>query len=245
MRRIRGWGLLELMLGMALSLLLLLLMVEQLVQVNRQILQISKVINNTLELQWLTDLLRSRIRIAGFTPCLRSDHLTVVDARDSPESVTWIEWQKEGLPRFVLRHMADHVSLVTRIINSQELIIVNHAVALKYPILIADCVHAEVHSQAKVISAPDGLHVILQEPLQFKYLPPVYYAEWLSESFFIRVAGNGKQALYYKHHRVDLLSTQVTHFNIKLTELAHTWVTWILQFESGDEYTLVTRVRAL
>jgi hypothetical protein len=240
MKRCHGLGLLELMISLALSLWLLWVLVEQLVQVKREIIQVSASMNRSLELQWLTDLLRSRVRGAGYTPCVRVDHLLAVDTRSYPESLAAVEWQAQPLSKCTLRRMGNAISPVLRQINSYEIVIKGPAVTLKRPIMIADCRHAEIHTQAELVTTPDGVHVLLAEPLQFNYQPPVYYAEWVTESFFMRA-----RALYYQHHRVDQLSTQVVDFNVEIsTHDHHTWVKWLLHRDDGQEWPLVTRVRS-
>ena len=196
--------------------------------------------NDALDVQWLSDLLRSRVRVAGFTPCLRVDHLTTVDTRIHPDSLAWVEWQEQPTPRCTFRRMGDAIAPVVQQINAHELLIKGRAVPLARPIMIADCMHAEVHTQADIIPTPAGVHIVLEQPLHFTYQPPVYYAEWVRESFFIRA-----RKLYYQHHRVDQLSAQITDFSVELVKQGpYTWVNWLLQRDNGQTWPLLTRVRA-
>ncbi len=246
MRRFAGWGLLELMLSLALSMLLLMVLVEQLIQTKRQTMQVAQAMQEMVELQWLSDVLRSRVRMAGFTPCRRIDHLIAIDTRTHPQSLAWFEWQTQPTPQCTLRRMANSRRQVVRQINAHELVLDGPGVALHRSIMIADCVHAEVHQQTKLFAAPDGVHVLLHEPVRFTYVPPVYYAEWVSESFMIRPRAEGKPALWYKHHRADQLSQQVINFAVKVIMLGqHTWIDWRLMRDNSQWWSLVTRVRAV
>ncbi len=240
MRRHAGWGLFELLISLVLSMLLFVALVEQLVHTKRHILQVNERMSQVVDMQWLTDMLRSRIRAAGFTPCLRSDHLHSVDTRQSPESTRWYEWQAAPLPQLTLRRMAEGVRPVTQVISAREIVINGASVSRKRPIMIADCWHAEVHSQAEVNAAPDGVHVVLNEPLKFNYMPPIYYAEWLSESFFIR-----KQALFYRHRRVDKLSARVVDLNVEVISSGGLiWLKCRLMLENAQYWSILTRVRS-
>ena len=234
-----GIGLLELLISLALCTLLTGLLIDQIVRSRQQIQHLAHRMNQTMELQWLSDLLRSRVRTAGFTPCLRLDLLVTFDARQKPQSLAWFEWHADS-PRCILRRMGDEVRAVV-VRNPRELQLDGPAVPLNRPIMIADCTHAEVHRQAEIFVSAHGARVLLQHPLHYPFQPPIYYAEWVSETFFMR-----EQAFYYRHHRSDKLSTHVVDFSVRLsTREAHTWLEWVLTLADGELWPLITRVRAV
>lgn len=203
-----GFSLLELMVSFLISSVLMMLLMQQVLQLKRQSQLIYDTMNQALEVQWLTDFIRHRVHKAGFTPCRRLDDLTVIDTRSNPETLTSIELntQQNG---FSFRHMHDDVSEVTAQLDLKTLLVTTLHLNKEYPVLIADCHHAEVHSIAKMTRHKKESVVVLNEPLVYSYHSPIYLGEWVSEAFFIRTVYENKKALFYRYHRVDQLTSHI------------------------------------
>ena len=245
MRRQQGIGLPELLVGFFLSTLLMTIMMQHVLHANQQSRMIFAVMEESFELQWLSDFIRSRVRSAGFTPCLRIDHLVGFDARVKPESLAAIEVNMAPDTRLIIHRMSDQGMPILRQISPNELLIGTQAVRVGRPVLIADCYHAEVHDVARVMKHDEGYVVTLNEPLVFHYASLAYLGEWVSESFFIRALADGSRALFYQLYRVDQLTARVHDFSAELKGV-HAYTQVHLAFSLNDHRTwnLDTVVRA-
>jgi hypothetical protein len=241
----QGVGLAELMISFLLSSVLMMILLQHVIQVKRQSQAIAEVIDRSLELHWVSGLIQARVRAAGFTPCLRLDHLVRFDARANPESLEVMEVQAMPQPRLTIRRMDSRGEAVRRQISARELLMSSNVVREHQPILIADCQHAEVHETLRVEKQVDGDVITLKEPLMFTYDEPLYVGEWISESFFIQPTSEKVPALFYQHHRVEQLTQRVQHFSATLIH-KHGYVVLnlVLWLENNGRWRTETVVRA-
>ena len=188
-------------------------LVQHVVDVKRLAAFIFSRVDANVESYWVSELLRSRVQRAGFTPCLRIDHLRAVDARARPELLSPIEVHQRPTPQLLIRHMANDYSRVSPVRNERVLWIERGHVTENQVIIVADCVHAEVHAVQRVTLSRGGSLVELFEPIMFQYQPMAWAGEWVTERFFMQQSKQGQMALYYQHHRVDRLSTWIKRFS--------------------------------
>ena len=198
-----GFSLTELLVSFFISTLLILILTQHLLSVSRQHHQVYATLDQAMELQWVFDVMRDRVHHAGFTPCRRLDHLITTDTRDVAQSLLPIEVDQEG-QKLWIRKM-NEAALTQIDIKTNTVFFINQSISLKpeRPILIADCVHAEVHDVDSIESTRGGHLVHLKKPRVFDYEPQVYVGEWMSESFYF------KKALFYQQHRADKLTSQI------------------------------------
>ena len=204
----RGFGLVELSISLLLSTMIMMLLVQQVIHIRRQYQQVETFIDESMGLAWASDLIRHSIRSAGFTPCLRLDHLTTA----AHQNFSPIEVSNSPNASITIRRMDERVARVLEQRSTSVLRVEPIPFQLKKTVLIADCKHAEVHELEKIKSTSSGMILTLKAPLRFTYEAPVYVGEWVVETFFIK-----KSALYYKNARVDALARCIHDFDVKLS----------------------------
>jgi len=201
-RKCAGFGLTELLVSFFISTLLILILTQHLLSVSRQHGQVHTTLDRAMELQWVFDVMRDRVHHAGFTPCRRLDHLVSMDTRDVPESLLPIEIKGDMRSTLCIRKMNETAPAQAHI-KEDAVFMVDKSISLKSdrPVLIADCIHAEVHDVDRIEPTRGGRLVYLKKPLVFEYASSVYVGEWVSESFFL------KKSFFYQQHRVDKLTS--------------------------------------
>ena len=206
----RGFGLVELSISLLLSMVIITLLVQQVIHMRLQYQQIEAFVDESMDLAWVSDLIRHSIHSAGFTPCRRLDHL-ITDVRQNISPIEVVDSPDASL---TIRRMNEHVARVLEQRSSTVLRVDTKAFQRNRAVLIADCQHAEVHMLDQIKSTSSGTVLTLKTPLRFSYESPVYVGEWMVETFFIK-----NSALYYKNARVDVLSRRIHDFDVKLSEM--------------------------
>lgn len=214
-RKISGFSLTELLVSFFIATLLILVLTQHLLSVSRQHHHVHAALDQTMEMQWVLDVMRDRVHHAGFTPCRRLDHLISTDTREYPESLLPIEIDRDDPTKLYLRKM-NEAAFTQLSMRSNITVFIHQSVSLNLdrPVLIADCTHAEVHDVASIEPTRGGRLVTLKKPLVFDYEPQVYVGEWMSESFYF------KKALFYKQHRADKLTSQIKSMKFELNTYA-------------------------
>jgi hypothetical protein len=197
-----GLGLTELLVALVLSMLLMLVLMQQMLLMMRESAYVHEKLDEAVELQWVLDWMRTRVHHAGFTPCHRLDRLKAVDTRDVVESLRPIEVVEGETPRLSIRKMNEEALGLVDVRGPNTLFVADGFLKSDRPVLIADCMHAEVHVLRDIKKSATGYVVHLKKPLVFDYPGPVYVGEFISESFFYR-----KQRLFYQQHRVDAVTS--------------------------------------
>ena len=210
----QGFSLLELLLSMLLSFSVISLLLTQMIGIKRDAEIIFVQTQATVESYWLIELLRSRVHAAGFTPCRRIDQLTAIDARFNPQPLLPLEVPSSLASDVFIRRMANHYALMRQRANRRLIWVESEHVANNRPIIVADCVHAEVHGIAHLSPARRGTIVELTEPLVFNYPGSAFAGEWVTDRFFLQKTRDNGMALYYQHHRVDRLSFWINRFAV-------------------------------
>lgn len=198
-----GFSLIELLICFFLSMLLVNILIQHLLSVSRQYQQLHAVLDETIELQWVFDMMRARIRHAGFTPCQSLDQLQVIDTRNGSEQLQAIAVEAGDEPRLVIQKMDETRFSLVDILAPNQLRMHDayseHYRVLKpnQPVIISDCSHAEVHEIKKT-----GDMIYLNKPLVFDYSPEVYVGPWVSDTFFFRES----KGLFLKQQRVNYIA---------------------------------------
>lgn len=205
-----GLGLPELLIALLLSSFIMTGLMHHYLATKNQYSDIQKKLERGMDLQLVINLIRDSTRQAGFTPCLRIDHLVTIDQRKKSRSLVAIDYGLD--PRSWLRfsRMSEHFETVLDIINSTQLL-TTHVQKLyrDQSILIADCYHAEVQKISKIERTTKGQVLTITKPLAFQYHPPIYIGEWLEETYFIQQGYNGENALFYQYQHTEELTGAV------------------------------------
>ena len=239
--RSAGISLTELLVSLVLSMLLMLVLMQQLLLITRQMHDVHEALDEAVELQWVLDVLRMRVRHAGFTPCRRLDHLDAIDTRDVPESLRSIEVQAGQEPKLSIRKMQEDAVYFVQRHEPYQLMIKDDRLNLNSdrPVLVADCEHAEVHELSHIQKTQAGYLLSLKKPLVFDYSEQMYVGAWVSEAFFFR-----KGTLFLKQHRVDALTAWVKQLSFELKPWKNYWMLRVnLISKRGRSQAVDIRVR--
>lgn len=204
----RGLTLLELLVALSIGIFLTGAAFHFLLIVNRIYNDIHEKMLDEFELSLVETLLRDRLKQAGFTPCLSITKLMSIDEHDRPLAAYLIEKDK-----ITLHRMGKHQ--VATVLGKNSLLL-DHAFSYKAAraYVLSDCYHAEiVHIQTVEASDSDS-YLFLTKPLYFFYHAPVYFGEWLSESFYV----SPSKGLVYESGRVDTLSQAVSFMSVELLQ---------------------------
>lgn len=233
MRSDDGFGLIELMISMALSCLLMALLVALFFS-SRQHYDIAQTImQRQSDRQLVNELLRNSIRGAGFTPCRGLTHL-----QTHGQAMTAVRLNVGEHKALELSRMGEPWYKVATIINPSGLQLETTAGwAVGQRLLLADCFHAEVVT----VAHSDRTRVYLERPTRFSYSGTSYLGPWLQERFYTRLNSDNAQALYYETRHAEELSEHVTRLNASLSQTGLLRVD--LQDDAGKTWLLQTRMR--
>ncbi len=236
-----GFSLTELIVALALSVMLVFVLIQQLLLVSREAVHVHQALDENTELQWVVDWMRMRIHHAGFTPCYRLDKLKTRDTRAVPEPMVSVAVSTDKEPTLSIKKLNEQATLNAEIKYPNELWVKAYPMDVTRPILVSDCMHAEVHDVDYVIKNQEGYALHLKKPLAFHYPGNTYIGEFVSEAFFFR---NNK--LYYQHHRVNEVTSRMQNVTFKLEQKGpYTWVVMHFSTSKSAHYKLHSRLRML
>ncbi|MDF1677980.1 MAG: hypothetical protein P1U32_04720 [Legionellaceae bacterium] len=231
-----GFSLTEILVCFLMSVALISILVMHVLSVSRQYQHTQTVLDEAIELQWVFDVIRARVHHAGFTPCVGLEHLKTVDTRERPEALKAIEVVNQKL---LIRKMDEAIFGLVHILAPDTLRLEDVHLQAENAILIADCMHAEVHDIDSVRATHAGDVLTLKKPLVFAYTSEVYVGPWVSQAFFFR----SPKGLFIETQRVNwLAAAQSVAF--KLMEHKR-YITLEMSLVStlGKRYTLEARTR--
>lgn len=240
-----GVSLTELMLSLALSSFLMTALLQHYIGVKRHYNDVQQRLDQHFELQLVSELIRDSVRMAGFAPCTGIDRLTVRDSRSGQFSPAAITVEGGPFPALKLARMSEHFSVVIKYLSPTRLLLEDNKVYdRRYPVMVADCFHAEVLQIANSQTTGEGQLVTLQKPLRFDYRPPFYLGEWLEERFFIGKNREGKPALFYEANDREELTAYITRLAAKrITIKSNILVQVNLGLAKGKSVLIETTVR--
>lgn len=213
MKRQNGLSLTEIMISLLLSCLLMSLLIKQYLVSKQQYHQSQLVLEADYELQLVSEALRDSIRSAGFAPCLGITHLIIKDRR-STSSTPLNALSVSNDNHLTISRMSHEFSEVQSFDVSHLLLDTPLALPHGAPLIIADCFHAEIQMPSHFYSTAQGMMLVLDKPLAFDYVAPIYVGEWIEEHFFI-----AKQALYYANRHPEALSSLIKSMTVQKTGL--------------------------
>lgn len=230
----KGAGLTEMMIGLFLASLIMTALMNHYICVKRHYVHLQAAMDDAMELQLASDVLRNSIRQSGFTPCLRIDHLISLDHRSGHENIVAFETGSE----LSINRMNPYFDSVLNIVSPTQVVATHeNTIHAARAILIADCYHAEVILVTEINHRPTEQVITLNNPLIFTYQPPVYIGEWLHERYFIGPQGG----LFYKQNHAEELTSVITSMSAKYDK---THIHLSLGMNDGRTIKLETKIRA-
>lgn len=241
----QGFGLSELLIALLLASLVTICLMRHYLNTKQQYRHLQAALEQSIDLQLVTDMIRNSVRRAGFTPCLGIDHLISRDERNEHKKLVAIEIGRDGDSSLHLNRMSEYFDTVLQIMSSTELL-ASHSQSLHrgQSILIADCYHAEVQTINQIKQTSVGQRITIAKPLDFTYHEPIYVGGWLEETYSIHTNPRRQGTLFYHLHHAEELTTVVHNISSHL-EVHRGWALLqvILGLDRAKLLTLETMVR--
>jgi hypothetical protein len=242
MKREQGIGLVEVLISLFLSSVMISALTQQYISMKHHYAQFQSSLEETMDQQLVTDVMRDSIRQAGFTPCLSITHLSTLDSRRQGDHLTAVERRANDTSVLRINRMDPAFESVLAVNSSLQILATHHHSLHKtHPVIIADCYHAEVHTIRDLRSTSEGQLISLTKPLTFSYHPPVYVGEWFEERFFVRPNGG----LFLHRQRTDELASSVKSMRTGFSTTAQGLMIEVnLGLKNAHHIRIDTRVRA-
>ncbi|MDF1757135.1 MAG: prepilin-type N-terminal cleavage/methylation domain-containing protein [Legionellaceae bacterium] len=232
----RGFSLVELLISLLLANLLIGGLVQQYIQVKRQVIISQNNLEQAVDLQLAYDLIRRSIQKAGATPCLTISNLDTFDTRTNKANLQALLVGENSLH---INRMSDEFTINKESTSQRKLKIPSNIKKNRStPLLIADCYHAEVHNIYY-----EGFNVELNS-LHFNYQVPIYVGEWIEESYFIKNSRQGIKSLNYRFRDTNELTPLIKSMSLSSKyNQGYTVVTLLLGLKDNSTHELIARVR--
>ncbi len=221
------------------------LLVQIYIMHQRYYWQFNQLLDEDLDVQWVSELLTHSVRSAGFTPCLSIDNLESVDTRFAGKHIKSMYVEEGVNSKLSINRMEEHFAQVIDISQNQLLVADKLSYSNTPIILIADCMHAEIHRVGRPQKTTRGWRLNLETPLVFSYPGTAYVGLWLEEQWFIKKNHQQQRALYYKQQHSEELTPFIqsfavtSHWQQQMNE-----VSIVLGLSSARKEELHVRVRA-
>lgn len=237
MRRQTGLSLVEILVALFLASLLLIILIQQYLGFKRQFIRDQAALEQVLELQLVSHLIRDSLKKAGFTPCLNLTALQT-DNISRPVALTINAKHQQSLQT---GRMSEHFNVVQSMRGDRQLLLAGeHQFKERDRVLISDCYHAELVQLSAVYKSS----LLLNHALVFDYISPVYVGEWIEEEFFMEKNQRQKIAFYYRHKHPEELSAEISSLFIqKHKGIGQTLIQVDLGLVSSQRLRLETALR--
>jgi len=207
-------------------------------QIKAHVSEAKGKLEQALEVQFISDLIRTHVRRSGFSPCMRIEHLMAYDHRYHRSFINAIEMNQHG---FMMGRMYEVYERVTSFLDLKRIQVTrNRRLLRKRPLLIADCFHAEIMQSAEIQLKDREQIISFTEPLKFQYHPPVYVGEWVETQFYTEAKTHEAHNLYYKiQQRTEVLSPLVRAIKIRVFHLKNKMSVSVALHLISDETVVV------
>ncbi|KTD83027.1 PilW family protein [Legionella waltersii] len=222
MKKEQGFTLSELLVSLFITSILFSVLLQVYLSIKEQYIKSQEIIEFNIELQWIGELLGQNIRQAGFSPCRRVDHLQSADRRNMDIPLTVFQIDHDHEDSLEIHHMSSTYAEISKIIGRQQVLVSeDKPIGPNYPIIMADCLHAEVHRVASVQRHAGGYLITLVEPILFDYQLNAYIGQWLEEKWFMKTDANGHKHFYYRLIHSEELSSLISVFQVLKETINH------------------------
>ncbi len=212
-KQLEGFSLIELLLSLLVLMLLTVIIMQYYCTHSQNYIKTKKSFNNFYDVVMIIEQMRASIRSAGFTPCVASNLLLSNDCELSLP----IQIINNNQQRLRISRMDNNFTIVTSVLANNNIELDDsldlHAHDL---ILITDCMHGELHTIQEVTN--NSKQLLLNKTLFFDYVAPIYIGKWITEDFFIQSTKSKHQALYYKYHKAEILSSNIDQMMVTITQ---------------------------
>ena len=216
MNKQRGLSLSELLISLFLASVVSMTLIQLYLGCKRQYLAAEKILASGFDLQWVSDLMGDSIRRAGFTPCLGIDQLTTIDLRKNQNPIHSLLVGNQPYPFIQVQRMNENFTKLIKINNSKSIVVENfYEYHAKRPLIIADCIHAEVHELDSVENQGNQSILNLSKPLIFFYDTSAYIGEFIEERWFIKQNKNHKATLQYQSVHTEEVTPLIHSLSIR------------------------------
>lgn len=242
--RQKAFGLVELMLGLFLGTCLLALMARHYLTAKQQSADTTTVMARAYDQQLITELMRTSIRQAGFTPCAPIRWLTDNDNQQAQHLEALVLNVGSGKALQISR-MSEDFTIIQDVLSTNQLLVEEGLdFRANESVLLADCVHAEIKTIQSIKREGSVWRVTLKTPLHNAYTSPMYIGEWLQERFFIDNNKQGEKALYYQLKHPEELSSHIKSMTVKVEILSEKrLVSLDFILDQGKTWHIETAVR--
>lgn len=229
--------------ALMLASLLLMVLVNYYAHAKRHYYQIQQHVAEQVDLFLVSELMRTSVRRAGFTPCASVERLVTADRRHGDLPLVALINTPSSIQ---MNHMHERFNTVLGIQNKTRILITkDSAIKQGRTMMIADCYHAELHPVDQVTRVANEQVITLSAPLMFDYQDPVYVGEWLEERYFIQVNHDGHTGLFYRVSHAEELTPMVHALTAHvMKDENRSWVRLQLELDKVRRWDLETMVRS-
>ncbi len=211
-----GFSLVECCITLVLISALLSILMQQYLQIKQQYEHMNTLLDEAIETQLAIDFIRDRVRHAGFAPCRGLSHLTIMDARTGKSDMTAWDFLNNDL---IIRRISESFSLAiakphTAQIKLDKPLILEEGQA----VIVADCVHAEIHTIENIHVIAGQQYLTIRKPLFFEYAIPFYLGAWIEERFWIKTNVHHEKNLMYRKDHTDVLTPYIQGLDAHYSE---------------------------
>jgi hypothetical protein len=212
----QGIGLAELLIALLISSILMLVLITQYLHVHQHYFQLLKTIEQDIDIELVSTLIRDSIRHAGFTPCLNIEHLDVFDSETNRQKLLSVSIEELPMPILTIRRMSKYFDNVLGVIGPTELSTTSHALLhAGETIMIADCYHAEIQKISTILNTTEGRLLNLTRPLHWAYHAPIFLGKWVEERFSKKPTGG----FIYDYLHAEELTHAIERFTPKIKKM--------------------------
>jgi hypothetical protein len=191
MKKQQGISLSEVLVSLFLTSIIMTALVQFYMGCKGQYNETEKVLALQFDLQWVSDLLSDSVRRAGFTPCLSLDRLKIY-----PQTIPALQIGNQFIQ---VHRMEEHFAQIIRVQSPTQIRVESSLLVHENrPVLIADCMHAELNELSSIQQQTEGLLLTLKKPLIFSYNQSAYVGEYLEERWFVKKNKKGEHTLHFQ-----------------------------------------------
>lgn len=202
MFKYQGITILEFLLSLFLGSLLITFCFDLYLLVKKNMLAAEAFYEQSLAEQMAKSIIGTKIRQAGFTPCLPLGQLKM----PAEQRLSAIEGAEKKAQFIQVSRMDGHFETLTEALNNVELLLPRTSIKpykVGEKILISDCKHAEIKTIAAITPFQGKQRLRFTQAFFFEYENPFYLGRWIQEKFFIKKNRHNKMALFYKYHHTE------------------------------------------
>lgn len=242
----QGFSLVELMIALLLGSLVLSMVIESYLLSKRQAQRLQAQITRSYDVYWIYALMHHSILQAGFTPCTALNRLMVRDNRTVKSSRGFFAIDTGVHEGLQVRRMHERFAVIEQVVNTRQIRVTQDADwVVNQPVLIADCVHAEIHTLTGIRNEGKTRVLSFARPIAYTYALPAYAGAWVDEQFYVKKNAQGRRALFYENQHADVLSEEAEALSVHFLKTDPILLVQVaLTFKDTTRIVLETAVRA-